>query len=106
MRKNYFLLILFFLSVYCLNAQTKFQRTFGKVDSTEDGLDVKQTTDGGYIINARVTTSKLNTDCENAYLIKTNSNGIMQWSKTYAASACEEGLSVIQTNNGGYLLAG
>ncbi|MBI4931371.1 MAG: gliding motility-associated C-terminal domain-containing protein [Bacteroidetes bacterium] len=91
---------------FSLFSQIKFQKTFGGIDSTQDGLDVKQTTDGGYIVNARVTTSKLNADCENAYLIKTDPNGIMQWSRTYAGSACEEGLAVIQTNNGGYLLAG
>src|ERR1051325_2032685 len=107
MRKNY--LLLFFFSVFIFSvgkAQTKFQRVYGGVDSTQDGLDIKQTTDGGYIINGRLTTVKSNSDCENAYLIKTNSAGIIQWSKSYDGPNCEEGRAIIQTTDGGYFYAG
>src|ERR1051326_5429941 len=99
--------ILFWLFIFSsATAQTKFQRVFGGMDSIQDGLDVKQTTDGGYIINARITTFKANASCEDAYFIKTNSAGLMQWSKRFNGPSCEEGKGVIQTTDGGYFTAG
>ena len=107
MRKKY--ILPFFFSVFLfsfVNAQTQFQRVFGGVDSTQDGLDIKQTTDGGYIVNSRITTYKANASCEEAYLIKTDAMGILQWSKRHEGPNCEEGRAIIQTTDGGYFYAG
>src|ERR1035437_2171614 len=96
----------FVLSSTHLFSQTKFQRVYGGVDSTQDGLDIKQTSDGGYIINGRITTFKSNPAGEDGYLIKTNSAGIMTWSKRYGTPSYWEGTSIVQTTDGGYFFAG
>ncbi|HKZ94116.1 MAG TPA: CARDB domain-containing protein [Candidatus Bathyarchaeia archaeon] len=40
------------------------------------------------------------------WLVKTDVNGIMQWSEAYGGRGSEEARSVIQTSDGGYALAG
>ena len=40
------------------------------------------------------------------WLVKTDSNGNMQWNKTYGGSSTEAPSSVVQTKDGGYALAG
>ncbi len=108
------LLALFFLLLISSTVftQTKFQRVYGGVfgvtDSTQDGLDVKQTNDGGYILDARITFKKItaNAPSEDAYTIKVNSGGTLQWSKRHAGTNYEEGRSITQTTDGGYFYAG
>lgn len=104
------LFLFFFLAHFLsshLSAQTQFQRTYGGVDSTQDGLDVKQTSDGGYIINARISSYAPPTPgLEDAYILKVNSTGILQWSKRHAGSSYEEGRTIVQTTDGGYYYAG
>lgn len=85
-----------------LPAQTKFQRVYGTPSLGGDGLTHQQTSDGGYIINARIFSGS----CEDNYLIKTDPFGNAQWSKTYGGANCEEGHSVQQTTDGGYVMAG
>ena len=66
------------------------------------GKDVKQTTDGGYIICG-------NSNDSGIILIKTNENGIVEWSKSFGNSGnnvVSRGSSVQQTSDGGYIIIG
>ena len=108
-------IFLFFITLFVFsfsNGQTKFQRAYGGTfvlaDSTQDGLDVKQTNDGGYIIDARITFKKgaTNAPSEDAYTIKVNSTGTLQWSRRHAGTNYEEGRGITQTTDGGYFYAG
>ncbi len=72
--------------------------------NTEFGYDVKQTYDGGYIASG-ITYSFGNTNGD-AYLVKTDSNGNLLWSKTYGDVGKEAGYTVIQTIGGDYVIAG
>ncbi|HET6228024.1 MAG TPA: PKD domain-containing protein, partial [Bacteroidia bacterium] len=64
--------------------------------------EVILTADGGYaVIGTDEGTSK-----ENFFLLKTDSNGNLQWAKSYGGSAAEIGNSLKQTTDGGYILAG
>ena len=79
-----------------------WSKTFGGSGS-DQGTDVKQTSDGGYIVCG----SKLIVPGDrDAYLIKTDAVGNMTWSSVYGGSAFEDAYHVQQTGDGGYLLAG
>ncbi|MFI5134533.1 MAG: T9SS type A sorting domain-containing protein [Chitinophagales bacterium] len=70
------------------------------------GTSVQQTTDSGYVI-AGVTQFSLTG--QHAFLIKTDGNGALQWSKAYGtndASSDATASSVQQTTDGGYIFTG
>ncbi len=82
--------------------------TFG--GSRDDcGESVQQVKDGGYIIasgaNAPLTNKSLTGD---AWLIRTDSNGTMQWGKifSFGNSDYNLGTAAQETKDGGYILAG
>jgi hypothetical protein len=67
---------------------------------------VVQTSDGGYAI-AGYTESIDNADFNaDFYLVKTDSLGNEQWSKTYGGENDDRAYSVVQTSDGGYAIAG
>ncbi|HSD14744.1 MAG TPA: T9SS type A sorting domain-containing protein [Flavobacterium sp.] len=75
----------------------------------ERANSIEQTTDGGYII-AGVTDSNDGDVNENhgaidAWIIKLNKKGNIQWQKCYGGSASDEAYS-IQQINGGYIFSG
>jgi hypothetical protein len=72
--------------------------------SAETGYSVEQTSDGGYIIAGNYDdVGVINKDI---YLIKTDPNGNLSWSKTFDGGYIDEGRSVKQTADGGYIIAG
>ncbi len=92
------------------NLDLVFSQVFG--GSQDDTFqDIITTTDGGYValgysqsVDGDITD---NSEQVNKYwLVKTDSEGTIQWSKTYGGSDDDRGEHLIQTNDGGYLLAG
>jgi hypothetical protein len=69
------------------------------------GHSVAQTTDGGYII-AGWTESYGADDSSDVYLIKTDSIGDTSWTRTYGGAYNDQGNSVAQTTDEGYIIAG
>ena len=69
----------------------------------DQGWDVKQTTDHGYIV-----TGLLIDTINNTYmvLLKTDSLGNIVWQKLYNSNLHDEGVSLFLTNDGGYLVSG
>jgi len=85
------------------SGDTLWSQVFG--GSYQDiGNSVQQTTDSGYIITGR--TRLFGADDADLWLIKTNANGDTLWTKTFGGSSLDEGFSVEQTTDGGYIITG
>jgi len=85
------------------NGDTAWTKTYGG-SANDRGYSVDQTSDGGYIVCGQ--TNSFGAGGSDAYLVKVNSTGMVQWSKAYGGSADDEGRSVAQTSDGGYIVTG
>jgi hypothetical protein len=80
-----------------------WKRTFG-TDSTECGNSVQQTADGGYVIAGYAAPHGYET--RDAWIIKTDGDGILVRDTTFGGPGADEALSVMQTSDGGYVVTG
>jgi hypothetical protein len=78
-------------------------KTYGGTDD-DFAYSVQQTSDGGYIVVGQ--TNSFGTGNYDAFLIKTDAKGNIQWAKTYGGKGFEEASSVRQTADGGYIVVG
>lgn len=85
------------------NGNLLWSKTYGGIDY-DLGRSVQQTTDGGYIISGY--TESFSGVYAEVYLIKTDSNGNLLWSKTFGGADVDVGYSALQTPDGGYVIAG
>ncbi|MFZ8835386.1 MAG: T9SS type A sorting domain-containing protein [Candidatus Caldipriscus sp.] len=85
------------------NGNVQWAKTYGGT-GWEYGYSVQQTSDGGYIVAGM--TSSFGAGSYDIILIKTLSDGTLQWSRTYGGTGRDEAYSVQQTSDGGYIVAG
>ena len=102
------LILLFLIAVLSVDISLatpniEWSKTFG--GSGEDlAYSVKETSDLGYILAGY--TYSYGAGLNDVYLIKTDSDGNKIWERTYGYSSSEIGRSVLQTQDGGYIIAG
>ncbi len=80
-----------------------WSHTFGG-SSYEYCHSVQQTTDGGYILGGH--TMSYGAGYSDCWLVKTDTSGTEEWSRTFGGSAYDHCYSVQQTTDGGYILGG
>ena len=85
------------------NGNVLLNKSYGGT-KPEDGRDVLQTSDGGYIITGQ--TNSYGNGIADFWLVKTDSTGNMQWNKTYGGTGSDMAYSVLLASDGGYVLAG
>ena len=80
----------------------QWNRTFGGPDFNRF-YSVQNTLDGGYILAGKKGRWAESAD---AWLLKTDANGNEQWNKTFGLDGLDRVNSVVQTSDGGYVMAG
>jgi hypothetical protein len=85
----------------------EWQNTFGDI-STEQIYSVVQTMEGGYIFAGETNSSSVPGSHEggDAWVVKLDSVGSVQWQKCFGGSDRDFAHSIIQTTDGGYIFAG
>jgi uncharacterized delta-60 repeat protein len=80
-----------------------FAKTIG--GSGEDyAYSIIQSSDGGYVVAG--STRSFGAGYSDIYVVKLDSSGNVQWAKTIGGSDWDEASSIIQSSDGGYVVAG
>ncbi|HEX5150496.1 MAG TPA: T9SS type A sorting domain-containing protein [Parafilimonas sp.] len=94
------------------NGDIQWQKSYGG-SNAEDANSIEQTSDGGYIVagvslsnDGDVSGHHGTPDYLDYWIIKLDSNGVLQWQKSYGGTDYDEAYSVQQTFDGGYIVAG
>jgi hypothetical protein len=80
-----------------------WNQTYGGIGS-DQAYSVFQTSDGGYAIAGNTNSSGAGSF--DFWLIKTDATGNMQWDKTYGGTGSDNPMVVVQSSDGGYVIAG
>jgi uncharacterized repeat protein (TIGR02543 family) len=81
----------------------QWQKRYGTDSGGEQSCAIEQTGDGGYIVSG--TTNAFGTSNGDIWLLKLDAAGDILWEKTYGSTWVETGAKVVQTGDGGYVVA-
>ena len=85
------------------NGSEQWNKTFGGT-SWDQFWSVQQTLDGGYILAGL--TDSYGAGSYDGWLVKADASGNEQWNRTFGGTGEDRTMSVQQTSDGGYILAG
>jgi hypothetical protein len=85
------------------NGNLQWTKTIGGLED-DWGCSLIQTSDGGYAIAG--STYSFGAGGDDVYVVKLDANGNLQWTKTIGGPKGEQGNSLIQTSDGGYVITG
>jgi PKD repeat protein len=91
------------------DGEVDWQKSYGPADCHGRPSSVRQTSDGGYIIAGEIECGGGGEEVEagrEAWVLKLDSSGGIEWQKTYGGAGRETASSVQQTDDGGYVVAG
>lgn len=87
----------------------QWQKTYGGTDD-DRGTDIIQTADNGFAILGSSKSNDgdvlENNGFEDFWISKLDASGNIVWEKSFGFAGADNGISLIQTNDGGYLLSG
>ena len=83
--------------------QMLWEKTYGG-ENFEAGRSLQQTSDNGYIIIGH--TESFGNGNNDAYLLKTDSEGNELWSRSYGGSGTDQGRHIVETLDQGYIISG
>ncbi|TES92793.1 MAG: hypothetical protein E3J87_04215 [Candidatus Cloacimonadota bacterium] len=95
--------LLLTIPLFAQAPDTLWTKTFGGVDD-DQGWSVRETSDGCFIILGW--TKSFGAGNLDIYLLKVDQNGNYLWHKTFGGSEYEEGRSILETADGGFIIAG
>lgn len=103
-----FVKLIFFIFIICQSNYTiaqavKFEKVYGGT-GYDYGHSVAQTFDKGYVI-AGATTS-FGVGSTDAYILKTDSMGVVLWQKTFGGINIDQFYSIKETSDSGFVMAG
>ncbi len=91
------------------NGSIQWKKSFGG-SNNDWPYYIQQTNDGGYIMSGMTMSNNGNVSGNHGdrdgWVVKLNEAGGIQWAKTLGGSGPDEAWSVIQTSDGGYIVAG
>jgi hypothetical protein len=90
-------------TLFAQSPDTVWTKLFGGSDD-DRARSVIETSDGGYIIAGG--TRSYGAGQYDLYIVKTNSSGDTLWTRTLGGQLTDEAVSVQQTTDGGYIIAG
>ena len=82
---------------------TLWTKSYGGSD-TDVGYDLIQTADNGFIVTGY--TRSYGAGNKDLWVIRTDSLGDSLWTRTYGGEGIDEGYSILQTEDGGYIISG
>jgi len=85
------------------DGNVQWQKTYGR-SSVDEAWSIQQTSDGGYIVASY--THTFGAGIWDAWVLKLDGDGNVQWQKTYGGTNCDYAESIQQTLDGGYIVAG
>ncbi|MEA2104038.1 MAG: T9SS type A sorting domain-containing protein [Candidatus Cloacimonadota bacterium] len=81
----------------------EWNQIYGGSDQ-DRAYSVQQTIDGGYIVAGY--TESYGMGNSDFWIVKADENGIEEWNQTYGGNYFDKAYSIIQTTDGGYIIAG
>jgi len=86
------------------NGNVLWQKTYGGGEGSDGASSIQQTFDGGYIVAG--TTDSFGAGTSDICLLRLDSDGNVQWQKTYGGAERDYANSIQQTSDDGYIVAG
>ncbi len=87
------------------NGTIQWNRTYGGTTG-EEAHNLLQTTDGSFVLAGNIKSYDNDTINKSMWLVKTDSNGMMLWNQTFGETEYTYAEKLIQTEDGGFVIAG
>lgn len=92
-----------FINKYTSTGTLSWNKTWGGTN-VDSGQSIIQTSDGGYAVVGF--TRSFGAGSDDIFIVKYDASGNVLWNKTLGGAAGDQALSVFQTSEGGYFVAG